>query len=291
MASVDIDTHIEMIPEVWSTFILDALTKNLVLAPLTDRRWEGLFASQGGNRVHIPSGPTITATKEAITNVRNPAANDWDTAITVANPDPTETNLDLDIRAYAAVRVDEPVQMLSKLPVVDYYSTELGRSLAQQVDTDIGTTLDGTTNVKGTDNIPVTDPVIRDSREVLDNNDVKPDERFLVVSPATLMDMLAIERYSNSLYAAISGVQPMKGRGYVGKIYEFDVYETTNLPAGAAGKKNFLFQKEAVAFAMPWGVKFDTREYVDRFAVLLRARVYYGDVLLRGGAVVEVDAR
>ncbi len=291
MASVDIDTHIEWVPELWSAFIVDALTKNVVLVNLTDRRWEALFEG-GGNRVHIPQAATISATKNAITDVRNPALDDWADTISFANPNPTESTLDLDTRAYAAVKVFEPVELLGKYAVVQHYSEELGRALAEQIDTDIGATLDSTTNNKGTDNVPITDQIIRESREVLDNNNVKHDDRFLVVSPGTLMDMFAIERYANSLYAASTGnFSQDKGRGFVGRIYEFDVYETTNLPSGASGKKNFMFQREAVAFAMPHGVVFDTKEPHDQFAVALRARVYYGDLLLRSGAVVEIAAR
>lgn len=289
MANVEITTTANWIPEIWSTLILDALHNNTVLMPLQDRKYEA-FATDG-DRIHVPNLSEISATSE--TRAQPATSGDWSesTIVFSANTE-NQTTIELDRRTYAAVLVDDPVGIQANVPALSIYTSEIGRSVAQKIDTDIGTSLDGTSNNKGADNVAVTDQIIRDSREVMDAGNVEPMERFMVVSPETLMDLFNIDRYMNNLYqASLGNFDSSKGRGFVGRIYEFDVYETTNLPTGTNGNKNFMFQREGNAFVLQQDIRVTMREPHDQFSTAVRAVAYYGNKIMRGNAIVEVQAR
>lgn len=289
MANVEITTAANWIPEIWSTLVLEDLHKNLVLANLQDHRYDEFNVE--GDRIQVPGLAEISATVES--RAQPASSGDWsESAITFSANTETQTTIEIDRRAYAAVLVDDPVNIQANLPVMQLYTMEIGRAVAQQIDTDIGTTMATTSNTKGTDNQAITDQDIRDSRQVIDEGNGEMQERFIAVSPASFMDLLNIDQYVNSLYmASLNNFDASKGRGFVGRIYEFDVYETTNLPAGTAGTKNFVWQREAHAYVNPRDVDVTMREPHDQFASAIRAVAYYGRKIMRGALIVQLNGR
>lgn len=289
MANVQITTAANWIPEIWSTRILEVLHNNLVLANLMDRSYDEFNVE--GDRIHVPNLAEITATSES--RSQPASSGEWsESAITFSANTEGQTTIEIDRRTYAAVLVDDPVSIQSNVPEMQLYTREIGRSVAQKIDTDIGTTMDGASSEKGTDNQAVTDQDIRDSRQVLDEANGEMEQRFIAVSPATYMDLLNIDQYANSLYrASLGNFDASKGRGFVGQIYEFDVYETTNLPSGTAGTKNFVWQREFVAYVNPRDIDVTMREPHDQFASAVRAVAYYGRKIMRSGIGVELQAR
>lgn len=292
MANVTIITAANWIPEIWSTIVFEVLHKNTVLAPLVDHKYDSL-AKGPGDRIHVPNFAEFSATKEQRTQ---PATgSEWSeegSAITFSANTENQTTIEIDVRAYVAVLVDDPVAIQDNLPEMMLYTKEMGRALAQQVDTDVGTNLATTANSKGIDNVAIGELEVVDSRIVLDDGNVDPGGRKLVVSPSSFMDLLQVDRYANSLYAgAVKNLDGSKGRGFLGPVMEFDVYETTNLPTGTNGVKNLMFQTEGTALVMQQDVAITRRSPHDQFAEAIRAVTYYGLKLMRGAAVVTVLGR
>ncbi len=297
MANIDIESAGEFIPEIWGTLVQHPLRKNTVAMPLTDRRWEK-FTSDNGDRTFIPSYSEITANEEArSTNAgfdsRGAADGEWsESALTFTDLTASQTVLEIDRRVYSAVIIDDPVKMQENISVLQIMTAEMGRAIAETVDSRIWATIGATSNNKGALNKAIDEVDILDSKEVLDVNKAVDTDRFLVVSPEGYMDLLNIDRYTNALYeASFKSLDSDMGRGWKGRIMDFDIYMTTNLPTSGTGTLNYFFQREAIAFAMQAGVQVTRREPHDQFASAVRAVTYFGVLLNRGAAAVEISGR
>ena len=237
MANVTIATTDAWLPEYWSTLIYDTLHDNTIMYPrLVDTRWEKW--GRDGDTIHVPDIDEIAA--RTLTNMTG--------TITFDQATEGVTNIAINTLAYTAVKVDFAATQLNVLPVVDLYTDEIGRSVAEKLDTDIMTGLDGTTTVIGSDNVAVTDDLNLLAKETLDKNKVKQDDRVYVMSAESHVDNLKVDIYRNSLYGGTSPqLKQDGGMGYVGNIYGGASYMTTNVPAGASGHKNFYYHKSGIA--------------------------------------------
>lgn len=271
----------DFVPQLWTPFVLEVLRKNVVLADLVWRRFEKELKL--GDTLNVPTPATTT-----VSTVTFPG--DIGT-ITFDSPNEDVTQILVNKFAYQAHRIQSPAIKESIVDLVEYYSGEIGKGLAVQLDSDIGASLEGTTQVVGTDNVAVIDDNIRRARQYLDDGNINPNQRYGVVSPATLMDLWNIELYRNSLYNVLGKLDTTKGRGFVGTIYGFDFYESTSLPAGTSGKKNLMFQREANALVVQEEPVIEFRHPHDVFATVVRAYILYGNKLMRNAAAVEVDGR
>ena len=173
-----------------------------------------------------------------------------------------------------------------------------GRLLAVKMDSNLAgdntNGLDSFTQVEGVDNVDLTGDNILRSRQYLDDANCDMEDRVMFVSPASLMSVYAIERYRSNLYTSSSGTLPgNKGRGYVGRLIDVacDLYETTNLEAGSAGKKNAMMHKEAIALIVQKEVTVDQRKPVNAIKTHLLAWQAYGFKKMRSTFGVEMDGK
>ena len=280
MANVTITTAANYIPTYWSALILETLHKNLVGAPLLDRRFEKF--ARNGNTINVPGLAEIAA--RTLTNMTGTITFDANTESNVA--------ISLNKLTYTAVKIDMATNVQIDYPAMEYYTGEIGRSVAEKIDTDVWTILDDHTQTVGTDNIALTDANVLRARQYLDDAKAPMNDRFMVVSPATLMDFFGIDRYVNSLYSgSVRNLDGAKGPGYIGPLYNFDVYEGTNLPAGSSGKKNFAWQREADALVMEKEISVRFAEPHDELAVAAIAWAVYGTKAMRNTSGVEMDGK
>lgn len=286
MANVTIATTDTWIAEVWSTAILDTLHKNTIMAQpgMVERKYEEMFDKIApGDTLRVPAIAEGTASK--LTGMTG-------TVTFAAATEAATTNILINVLGYYGLKIDKASMALNYLPMVEMYSEEAGRALAQLLDTDILAEMDATTNVKGTDNIPLTDDVVLDSRLVLDDNNVWQEGRKFVHSPKMLVDLFQIDKFVNSLYgASVGNFDTKKGRGYSGHIYDLDLFQTTNLPAGVAGKKGFLYHPSGIALVMASDIKVERRQPHDELADAIIPWGIWGVKLMAAARVVEVDGR
>lgn len=291
MADITITTHAQFIPELWGTMVLEPYRKHLVLAPLMDHKYEKLLTNAGyGDTVNVPdfTGPVI-GDVQTLTNMTG-------TITEAAAVTEAQNQIVVNTRNAMNQPVDDIAKLQSRPDLMALFTDRMGYLMAEKLDSNLAgdnsNGLDSFTQVVGTDAIDVTDPNILRCMQYLDDANALPTERFLVVSPATLMSLYGIEKFMNSLYASSAGnLRGNKGYGHVGSIYDLEVYKTTNLEAGASGTKNAVFQREAIALIQQEDVTVDLRKPVNAIKVHILAWNAYGFKKLRNTAGVELDGK
>lgn len=284
MANITITTAANLIRETWPTLTLETLHKNLVASNLVDRRYEAFVTGRErvGDNVNVPGFAEISASK--LTNMTG--------ALTFSANTESTTQIAINTLAYAAVKVDFGAMTQSYMPLQEMYTGEIARAVAQQIDTDIYTDLDTATQTVGTDNVDLTEDNVLRAWQYLSDANAEVDERYGVVSPASLISLKKIDSFRSSLYSqAVGSFDAGKGRGFVGRVHGVDWYESTNLPAGAAGKKNFMFWRQAEALVFLKAVTVDVKEPHDELASAVRAWSVYGVKKMRDAVLVEMDGK
>ncbi len=227
----------------------------MVIEPLLDHTWEPEAGVGMGDTINIAG---FTQNQRSDVTKRSTfgtaAAPTWKAA--------TEDQTPLLINQMPIDAHRIPIEM--SLQAMPGYEAKLidgiGQAIALFVDYDLAS--DGTDGFDaftaiGAENVDVTDDVILEGETNLNNVNAPLDGRFFVLSPATRASLMQIEVLRNQLYSSSVGNLPGdRGAGYLGKIYTLDCYMSNNLESGtSAGKKNFIGQRECIAFAAQQEVK------------------------------------
>lgn len=222
------------IPDIWSKKVLKALETKLVMAKLVNRAFED--DAKIGKNVLIPSIGNLAA-----------RAKSENTAIVYETIAEAAVTLALNLWTYAAFGIEDIVDVQSNVTLRDKYQAKMGYALAKDLDTRLAALVQGLSQTKGALGTYITDQLIRDSKEVLDNADVDEEGRFFVFSPAEHNNFLGTDKYVNSLYR---GDRPIES-GKVGNLYGMDWHVSNNLrKAGANQADCMIGTKEAFALAM-----------------------------------------
>ncbi|NIR13676.1 MAG: hypothetical protein GWN86_06900 [Desulfobacterales bacterium] len=247
MADMTATTMATYLPEVWSRLASVTYRSNVVLPDLMDRRWEPEIGVGRGDTVNIPNF------------TQNNSANKRGTfgtgaAITFDAVTESQTQLAINQLAYKAFRMPVEMSAQAMSTYVPMLTDGIGQAIALTVDSELAgddtNGIDSFTTTAGTDNVDVTDDDVLEAETNLGNANAPLQSRYMVVSPATRASLMKIDVYRNSLYGGAVGNLPGdKGAGFIGNVYSLGVYESNNLEAGAAGKKNGVFQTEAIAYA------------------------------------------
>jgi N4-gp56 family major capsid protein len=159
------------------------------------------------------------------------------TAVTYDNTTETTVDITIDKYKYVAYRVDEKAVIQSVTDVIDNYTTLAGRSVARAIDVDLSTLLtstDVTQNVGATSSTAytdITDAVIRNGLQLLDEAGCPEADRFIIISPAQKNAMLGIDKFVD---ASKFGSNVPVTKGLFGEIYGMRVYVSLNLQNVAA---------------------------------------------------------
>lgn len=239
------------LPEVWSKKATVTYRSNVVLPDLMDRRWEPEIGVGRGDTVNIPAFSQNSAANKR-TTFGTGAAITFD-AVTEA-----QTQLLVNQLAYKAFRM--PVEMnVQAMPNYETLLTDgIGEAVALVIDSELAADntngLDAFTAI-GTDNVDVSDDDILTGETNLNNQNAPMEWRYCAVSPATRASLMKIDIYRNSLYkGAVGNIDGGKGAGFLGNVYSLEFYMSNNLEAGTAGKKNAIWQREAIAYAEQKGL-------------------------------------
>lgn len=256
MADMTITTMDEWLPQVWSAVASVTYRSNTVLAPLLDHRWEPELGVGRGDTVNIP---TFSQNQRSDTVTRSSFG--VGAALTFTAVTDTPVQLVVNQMVYHAWRMPVEMSVQSMAAYQMLLNEGVPQSLALQMDyfiaSDDTNGLDIFTAI-GTDNVDVTDAVILEGETNLNAQNAPLDGRVFVMSPATRGSLMQIDVIRNQLYSgSVGNLAGDKGAGYLGKIYTLDCYMSNNLEAGTSGKKNAIFQKEAIAIAEQQSVKFE----------------------------------
>jgi len=234
--------------EVWSALATITYRSKAILPPLMDRRWEPEIGVGKGDTVNIPN-----FTQNARTNVTKRSTFGTGATVTFAANTESQTQLVVNQMAYYAFRVPFEMSVQAMNTYLKALESAAPEAIARQVDYELAS--DGTNGFDaftaiGTDNVDVTEAIVLQGEQNLNDNHAPLDGRYFVFSPATYTSLIQIEAFRNQLYSAsIGNLKGDKGAGYMGKLLTLDCYMHADLEAGTAGKKNFIGQKEAIAYA------------------------------------------
>lgn len=244
--SITTTTAAAFIPEIWSNEVIDAYTNNVVLADLVDRSFQELVKEGHGDTINVPNVSSYSSDITTISQGSNVAQ------ITPA----TESLTPIVVQTWQGVRYSYPdvvlVQSMNSLR--QSYTEMMGKDMAKVIDTSLATLVASISQNVGTLAVKLTDSNIRRAIQYLDDANAPDTDRFLVVCPAQFLEFMDEEKYVNSLYSSsIKNLQGDKGKGYKGDIYDFGVYQSTNVVSSGGGHNNAMFQRKWAALVIQKG--------------------------------------
>lgn len=253
-AQMTITTGDVFLPEVWSKETQRATEATLVLANLVKRFDSEL--TDGGDLLRVPQVSNLTANSKAA-----------NTQVTLNAPTESQFTMSINRHFEASYLVEDRLKAQSKYNLMEQYSGKAGLAIATRIDSDIADLYSGLSQTVGNSTTDITDANIVRGIQYLDDANAPQSERYFVIKPAGLAHIRLIDKFSrfDSLGIApsvvVNGglanggsvVKRIGPNGFVGTIYNLEVYMSTNLTEESGTSDtihNLLFQKEAFALGM-----------------------------------------
>lgn len=224
------------IPEQWSTDVLDIVKTKLVIAPTFDTTW--VIGKKKGDTMNVgilnePSATEVT--------VGTPG---------VVNDIATGTKKQLTISQWyeSPVVLDNMTDLQSQVDLIAKAKDASAYAIAKKIDNYCGSffsALSGGTGY-GTDGSAITDDVIINAVEELDEADVPDEGRVWVLDPSCKADLLKIDKFIRNDYVKGGVVQT----GQFGIIYNAPVLISNNLTVNSTGNYGAYYHKRAVALCI-----------------------------------------
>jgi len=270
-------------PDVWSKQVLYKQEANLVLAKLVNRSFES--DAKVGRNVIIATISDLSSRAKA-----------ENTAILYETVAETPVTIPLNIWDYAAIGIEDIVEVQAQINVRSEYEKKIAYALAKDVDTKLATGVPGYSISYGTLGTAFTDVDVRNAVQRLDDSNVPEEGRFIVMTPAEKNDKLGLEKWTSVLYrgnesANGNGTQVNKGR--IGsEIYNLQPYQTTNLYKPSAGQAwNFVGHKDSYALVMQRQPKMHLFYDIDFFTWKIASEMILGHAELRDDFAVGLKGK
>jgi hypothetical protein len=216
-----------------------------------------------------------------IPQVTNLTTNAVGSSGTYVGQAPTENAYTITIDRWreASISVPDIVDAQSAYPLLELYTKKIGYALAQDVEDQLMGLYSGLANQVGTASVAVTDDVILNAIQLLDEGDCPLEDRTLVFRPASKRTLMKIEKFVNANMTGLGkGAQVT---GLFGEIYGIPIF-FSNQVNSSSGIHNLLFHKEAFGLAMQIDIK------IEKFRLKLAddvvGHVLYGKSELRDGS-------
>jgi N4-gp56 family major capsid protein len=285
------------IPEIWSGKLQVKFYKSTVLGEITNNDWEGEIKNQG-DTVHIRSIPTITIS-------------DYEKGDNLTNQVPTSTPIELTISKgkYFSVIVDDVDDVQADVRLMDIFTNDAGEQMKIAIDGDVlnNVAADAAAANKGTtagvisDNIDLGTTgapleidknnvldVILNAGQVLDEQNVPEDGRWMVVAPwfASLLKQSDLRQ----AYLTGDDVSPLRN-GKIGMIDRFTLYVSNNITK-VTGDNAYHFlagTRDAISFASQI-TNVETLRAQTTFGNIVRGLNVYGYAVVKPEALVDIYA-
>ncbi len=237
--SIDTTQAQYFIPEIWAQSAIPILRSNIVVAPRIYRDTDVASFSRG-DVLHVPY-PGVLAASDKVAG----------TAYTLAQPT-GETEVQVTLDKYKAVSfiVEDIVRAQANQDLVANYSEAAAIALAEQLETDLFTTLGAAANAVGTAGTDLTAALLRTARKTMTDNKAPADGRSLVISTKDTVSLQADSALTS--YFAFSRPQSISD-GSLGRLYGFDTFESQLIPTVAGTPietDNYAFRRDGVILAM-----------------------------------------
>jgi hypothetical protein len=168
----------------------------------------------------------------------------------------------------ASYLVEDRLKAQSKYNLLQEYSDKAGYAIGGRIDSDIAGLYSTLSQTVGNSTTDITDANIVRAIQYLDDANAPQTDRYFVIKPAGLAHIRLIDKFSrwdslglNANPAAGAGglanvgsvVRRIGPNGFVGTVYNVEVYMSTNLTEESGTSDtihNLLFHKEAFALGM-----------------------------------------
>jgi len=280
------------IPDVWSKEIIYQTNNAAIFAPLVRRDFDGEI-KESGNVVKVPLFSAVTVGDK-----------NENTAVTYTNYTESTKDITINKHKFFGFRVEDLAAIQSQPDLIAGYSAQGGRGLAGAIDIDLAaliTDASVTQNVGATSSAgaytSITDAVIRNAVQLLDEANAPSDDRFLVISPAQKNALLGIDKFVD---ASKIGDPSVIRKGLFGQIYGVNVYISNNLADVAmvtsssesaevpAHKACMMFHKEAFALCTQLQPRVQAAYDIDYLATSVVGDVLYGKGVLVPTFAVQI---
>ena len=287
-------TVVAMVPEVWSTMILEEMHAKAVASNFfTDL---SSWVTNGGDTIHVPDVYTNTFTVQTQST--------QGTEVTLGYPAQVDVTLSTWLHKYIAFQIgDKELAQLSKS--YDFnavYARKISESLIDALETSIFGLWSGlTTNSVGDTATVLSDAEVRQSIEKLAAGNFPLTECAWFIHPYVFwLQLGAISKYydmaqSGFKYVMEGNFGPMDAsRGRQGTLYGIPIFVSTNVASGLQTYRNILAHKSAFGFAIqtPGGkdVRVQIENRLEFLSTVVVADILYTVGELRDGAAVVVNA-
>ncbi len=239
------------VPEIWSNLIIDAAKKELVCWDAIDHSWQKDLKL--GDTVNIGITNHVTASEVVVGSKGTSKDISTGTKLQLVMNQWYEAPIDIDYMTLRQSQIDWAAQCRG----------EAEYSIRIKVDSTVADLFPAlhASSVQGTNGSEVTDDLLIDIMELLDENDVPRDgNRFLIGDPSMIADMMKYDKFVSSLYVQQGAVE----NGTVAKnhpIYGCNVRVTNNLTAVSPGSYAVMLHRKAITSALqietPWLKEFE----------------------------------
>jgi len=263
-----VTTDAVFIPEVWSKGVYENLKAKLVFANLVTRYDSDVKSA--GDVLHIP-----TPTQES---ARDKSAN---TDVTFDTFTDVDIDLNIDKHKYVAKVIEDIVKVQSRYDMRSIYEKEIGYALAKAIDGQLAALESDVSTNTVSAGAAIEDAEIIDAQQKLDANDVDRDDRFFVVHPEAMADILALDKFTRYDATGSAGVQTGAQNGLIADAYGAKVFMTTQIVETAGSPnllQNLLFHKTAFAAAIQQSPKMEAEYSVDKLGWKVAGHTIFGVV-------------
>lgn len=243
------------LPEVWSRELQRATQSTLVLANLVKRFDDDV--ADGGDLLDVPKISNITATAKAA-----------NTQVTLNAPTESSFTMNINRHFESSYLVEDRLKVQAKYQILNEYSPKAGYAISQKMDSDLAGLYSGLSQNVGNATTKLSDANLLRAIQYLDDADAPQTERYFAIKPAVLHQLRLLDKFSRfdalgfspnpasgagGLSNGSAVVRRIGPNGFVGIVYNIEIYMTTNLVEEAGTSDtvhNLLFQREAFALAV-----------------------------------------
>ncbi len=281
------------LPEVWSREVQRATEATLVLANLVKRFDSEL--TDGGDLLRVPQISNLTANAKAA-----------NTQVTLNAPTESQFTMNINRHFEASYLVEDRLKAQSKYNLMQEYTGKAGYAIGSKIDADIAGLYSGLSQTVGNSTTQLTDVNLTRAIQYLDDANAPQTERYFVIKPAVLAQLRRIQKFAEWTSLGVtpnpaSGAGGLANRGgavrmigpngFVGTLYNIEVYMSTNLieESGTSDTvHNLLFHKEAFALGMQLKPRTQTQYKQEYLGMLVTTDALWGFAEYRDAFGVDV---
>ena len=264
MTTFNVTDHAAFIPEVWSDAVVSAAESKLVMANLVNRAYEGDIGAKG-DTVKIPNIANLTANDKLV-----------GTSVTVQAPAGTAGTLTINQHKEVSFYVEDVLSAQANPDVRARYSGKAGYALAGAIDTDLLELYSSLSQSSGSGTTAITDDIILNASLALDQADVPPEDRYMVIAPSQKANILKLDKFVKRDYRQDGSILAPVTTGVIGDIYGMPVFVTNQVVVAETVAHNLMFHKDAFTLAIQMAIRFQAQYKLEYLSNLLVGDVVYG---------------